>query len=371
MDRPLAPPCERTYPRFFYPGEPLAVDEMRVTVLGSGGPFTRPGQAAPSMLVELGDGQILIMDIGSGAFANLNSLQIPQSRIEKVFLTHLHCDHWSDLTHLHAINTVYGRRAPLQVWGPSGPEERYGTAAFGRAFVEAMAWDIASRRGKAARGDAHEIAFHEFDYRTPAWIYDEDDLRIKAFPALHCFDGPVSYRLEWNDLAFVFAGDTKPNAFFVEHGQEADLMVYETFPPAELYSRRSGLPLWATRNVVNGVHSPPRAAGKVFDLTRPRLPVMYHLRMATEDREAVIADLRHTYDGPVVIAEDLMVFNVSADSVVARQAVTPDQPDPVVLPDDSSEDDRYDPDANPPISRWLLDAEIRVEGVDYPGDGTF
>ncbi len=51
----------------FYPGsESLARDEMRVVCLGSGMPNARPKQAAACWLVELGNGDKFLFDIGSG-----------------------------------------------------------------------------------------------------------------------------------------------------------------------------------------------------------------------------------------------------------------------------------------------------------------
>jgi ribonuclease Z len=358
----------RRYPRFFYPGEPLLPDELRVTVLGSGSPVTRRSQAAAGMLVETGDGQLFVMDLGSGAFANLTSLEIPQRRLTKVFLTHLHCDHWADLANLYAMTMIYGRTVPLEIWGPSGLTPEFGTAAWGEAFRRAMAWDIESRRGKSVSGDGDQLVVHEFDYKTPAWIYDVDGVRIKAFPALHCLDGPVSYRLEWGGHTFVFAGDTKPNRFFVEHGQDADLMIYETFLPAELHSLRSGLDLESSQRIVNGVHSPPRAAGLMFAETRPKLAVMYHLRMNDGDEVAVLDDLRREYDGPVVIARDLLVFNVSVEGVTCRRAVTPEDAQPVFERPKGLKVKRAE---STRISDWLLEAELRVDGLVHPGAGVF
>lgn len=358
----------RKYPRFFYPGEALVEDELRVTVLGSGSPVTRRNQASAGMLVETGDGQIFVMDLGSGALANLTSLEIPQRRLTKVFLTHLHCDHWADLANLYAMTMIYGRTVPLEIWGPSGSRPELGTAAWGDAFQRAMAWDIESRRGKSASGDGDQLVVHEFDYRTPAWIYDADGVRIKAFPALHCIDGPVSYRLEWAGRTFVFSGDTKPNRFLVEHGQDADLMVHEAFLPAELHSLRSGLDLESSQRIVNGLHSPPRAAGLTFAKTRPKLAVMYHLRMNDGDEVAVLDDLRREYSGPVVIARDLLVFNISPDGVVCRRAVTPEDAQPVVERPDGVKAKRGE-DAG--MSEWLLEAEIGVDGLVNPGAGRF
>ena len=52
----------------YYPGtEELAPDEMRVVALGTGMPSARPKQAAACWLVELGNGDKFLFDIGSGS----------------------------------------------------------------------------------------------------------------------------------------------------------------------------------------------------------------------------------------------------------------------------------------------------------------
>ena len=52
----------------FYPGtEDLAPDEMRVVACGTGMPNARPKQAAACWLVELGNGDKFIFDIGTGS----------------------------------------------------------------------------------------------------------------------------------------------------------------------------------------------------------------------------------------------------------------------------------------------------------------
>ena len=52
----------------YYPGsEDLGADEMRVVALGTGMPNARPKQAAACWLVELGNGDKFIFDMGLGA----------------------------------------------------------------------------------------------------------------------------------------------------------------------------------------------------------------------------------------------------------------------------------------------------------------
>ena len=75
----------------YYPGtEALAEDEIRVVACGTGMPAARRGQAATCFLVEVGNGEKFIFDIGSGSMANLAALMIPYQYLDKLFLTHLH-----------------------------------------------------------------------------------------------------------------------------------------------------------------------------------------------------------------------------------------------------------------------------------------
>lgn len=62
----------------YYPGtEELAMDEIRVIACGTGLPAARRGQAATCFLIETGNGDKFIFDIGTGSMANLASLMIP------------------------------------------------------------------------------------------------------------------------------------------------------------------------------------------------------------------------------------------------------------------------------------------------------
>ena len=99
----------------YYPGtEELKPNEMRVICLGSGMPMPRLKQAAASFLVELGNGDKFIFDMGTGAMHRLYALGIQLDYIDKVFLTHLHMDHVGDLPALesatvHVVDIVRER----------------------------------------------------------------------------------------------------------------------------------------------------------------------------------------------------------------------------------------------------------------------
>jgi ribonuclease Z len=113
----------------YYPGtEELKKDEIRLFACGTGMPAARRDQAATCWLVELGNGDKFLFDIGSGSMVNVAALMIPYDFLNKVFLTHLHTDHWGDLATLWAGGWTAGRTTASrsgarmvqrQRWAPS------------------------------------------------------------------------------------------------------------------------------------------------------------------------------------------------------------------------------------------------------------
>ena len=94
----------------YYPNtEALGSDEMRVIACGTGMPTTRAAQAAACFLVELGNGDKFIFDIGSGSAERISSLQIPYDYLDKIFVGHLHADHIGSLAEIFIGGAFMGR----------------------------------------------------------------------------------------------------------------------------------------------------------------------------------------------------------------------------------------------------------------------
>ena len=129
---------------------------------------------------------------------------------------------------LYVGGGIAGRFTPLRIWGPSGSRPELGTKAAIEAMEKMYLWDLEGRIGQTdVRGFATEVT--EFDYKKVQVVYNENGVKITAFPAIHAIDGSVSYRLDWNGLSFVFSSDTYPNKWFVEQAKDADLVVHECF----------------------------------------------------------------------------------------------------------------------------------------------
>jgi len=312
----------RAYAPLLEPGtEPVAAGEMRVTILGSGDPFVRKSQASASVLIEVGNEQrdVFFFDLGSGALANYNSLQLPVTSTTKVFISHLHADHVGDMPTLLWSLAKAGRRDPVEVWGPAGDVPELGTRAYLDHLERAHAWDMQSLRGHPGQSGAHaEVT--EVPWDRTATVYDRNGVTVTSFPVIHILNGSVGYRLDYAGRSVVFSGDTRPCRYLVAAAEGADLLIHETFPSAPVYAKKAGVPLPFAEQIVNGVHTSPAMAGKVFARAGARMSVMWHFAVDHETVGPAFEEMRTQHDGAVVIAQDLTVFDITKDAVVARQA---------------------------------------------------
>ena len=305
----------------YYPNsEDLHPDEMRVIACGTGMPTTRSAQATACFLVELGNGDKFLFDIGSGSAERISSLQIPYNYLDKVFIGHLHTDHFGALHDLFIGGALMGRNVPLRVWGPSGQIPELGTAYALEHMQKMLTWDLAGRAGNVDfRGYKMEVT--EFDYKQEnEVVYEDNGVVIRSFPAIHSIDGSVSYALEWNDLKFVFSSDTYPNKWFIEHAKDADLVVHECFVAVPDLVKKMRFSPESALLVGTQVHTAPEAFGKVMSAVKPRMAVAYHFFKDHDTTAAVHDRIRKTYDGPLSLAEDYMVWNITKDEMKVRLA---------------------------------------------------
>ena len=319
--RTASPIVDGKYPASYFPNtELLGADEMRITALGTGMPNQTKRAVSISYFVELGNGEKFLFDIGSGAMGNLFSLRPDFSKIDKVFASHLHVDHVGDFMGLHIGSWLSGRYTPLHFYGPSGSSPELGSKAFIEGMQKAYAWDIATRTG-ALPDAGGKIVVHEFEYtQENVVVYQENGVIIKSWPAIHSLDGSVSFSLEWNGLKYVFGGDTYPNKWYIEFAKNADVASHEAFLPPKALAAYFGWSLAQATYVATRIHSEPQAFGKVMSQVKPRLAVGYHSVQSPENNAAIMDGVRKTYDGPLALARDLMVINVTKDNIEVRMA---------------------------------------------------
>jgi ribonuclease Z len=205
---------------------------------------------------------------------------------------------------------------------------------------------------------------HEFDYRgLNQIVYQENGVTIRSFPAIHSLDGPVSYSLEWNGLKFVFGGDTFPNKWFVEYAKDADLAIHECFIAVPDMITKFKFTPQSALLVGTQIHTAPEAFGSVMSMIKPRMAVAYHFFKDFDTTPEISERIAKTYDGPLSLAMDYLVWNITKDEIRVRMAII----DEDVWPPPATEKPQL-PDASlrVPYSKQISGGRLDVKDVIQP-----
>ena len=364
-DQPKASPVMAHNRDFYAPNrEDIAPDEMRLIACGTGMPTSRPKQAASCWLLELGNGEKFIFDAGTGSAERIAALQIPYNFLDKVFLSHLHTDHFGDLDALFVGGALSGRQKPLRVWGPSGDTPERGTKYALDHLYKALTWDLDGRKGITDPRGYVPFEVTEFDYKgVNQIVYQENGVTIRTIPAIHALDGPVSYILEWNGLKFVFGGDTYPNKWFAEYAKDADLAIHECFITVPGLIDKFKFTPQGALDVGTQVHTSPEAFGKMMSIIKPRMAVAFHFFNDWDTAPDIERRIRTTYDGPLSLSTDYMVWNITKDDIRVRMAVV----DEDVWPPQPSEKPLVpDPALKVPFSDFITKGKYDMKDVIQP-----
>ncbi|MEA3502550.1 MAG: guanitoxin biosynthesis MBL fold metallo-hydrolase GntH [Actinomycetota bacterium] len=308
--------------------EKLGPDEMRIIFMGTA-PMIRPGQMNTSVFVQLGNGDNFIFDLGEGAIANYVASGFALNELDKVFITHLHVDHFGSLPYLYMFGGWSGRwHKKLRVFGPSGRTPEYGTAKMVEGMQMMLGWHM-DAFDVFPNGQGWDIEVNEFDFRDNGGvIYDEGGVQVTHWQRSHAKDGASGYRLDWNGLSMAWTGDGRPSHLDKKYAGGVDVYITET--QAELVSISSGVqgvPPFLGRYTIDTHHTPGYAAGYLMNEVQPRLGMTTHMEFDAYQNEEVVAEIREHWSGPFHFgAPDGVVVNVTKDKIWVREGIIPEYP---------------------------------------------
>jgi len=188
---------------------------MKLTVIGCGDAFGSGGRLQTGYQVDWSGGRFLI-DCGATVLIGLNRCGLDPNAIERIFISHLHGDHFAGLVWwlIHAQH-VGKRAAPLTVIGPPG---------LGGRFVSATE---ALFPGSSTLPRRYDLKFVELFTEAPL---EAGDLRVTAFDAKHPSGAPsYALRFELEGKVIAFTGDSEWVESLVPAGRNADLYIMECY----------------------------------------------------------------------------------------------------------------------------------------------
>lgn len=90
---------------------------MRLTILGNNSALPAHGRHPTAQVLEIKE-QLFLIDCGEGTQEQMQRYNIRRRRINHIFISHLHGDHYFGLIGLLTSMGLSGRMAPLSVYGP-------------------------------------------------------------------------------------------------------------------------------------------------------------------------------------------------------------------------------------------------------------
>jgi len=95
-----------------------------------------------------------------------------------------------------------------------------------------------------------------------------------------------------------------------------------------------------------------------MSMAQPRHAVAYHFFNDDDTRYSIYEAVRENYKGPLSMATDMMMWNITRDAVTERMAVSPDHAWDVAGPSEHLEPD---PDRDPVYTQFILDGRLDVD----------
>src|SRR5208282_1733379 len=172
-------------------------------------------------------------------------------------------------------------------------------------------------------GDGYEIEVNEFDWRDENGIcYDQNGVTVRHWRRSHTKDGASAYRLDWNDLSFVWTGDGRPDELTAEFARGADVFVTEVQADlGALQQLKMGIPAVVVNYTIDRSHTVHYAAGYLMNQVKPRVAMLTHMEYDEDLIPELLAGIRVHYKGFVQIgAPDVVVVNVQKDAIWTRKA---------------------------------------------------
>lgn len=159
-----------------------------LTILGFNSAIPTANTSTTAQLLEMSERHFLI-DCGEGTQVQLRKAKAKFSKINNIFISHLHGDHCFGLPGLIASFRLLGRETPLYIYGPKGIKE----------MLETIFRITETQRG-------FDVIYKELESKKSEKIYEDKAVEVYTIP--------LNHRIYCN--GYLFREKTKPRHLNIE-----------------------------------------------------------------------------------------------------------------------------------------------------------
>ena len=296
---------------------------MRVWTVGTSSAVPTADRGLPANLIEF-NGERLLFDCGEGTQRTLMSEKLGIMKIDKVFISHWHADHFSGLLGLIQTMELEGRERPLYIYGPPRTEEFteriLDTGYFNRSY-DIFAEDLVE--GDEIVGENYKIKPFEVDHGVNALGFSFEEQSSKKankekMKELGLTNSPKIGKLKQGETInwegeeirpeevieempgrkVVYSGDTAKSENLIQNAEDADLLIHEATCLHEMIEDRKG-------------HTSALQAAEVAEEASVGKLVLTHFSRRYRNNEKVLLEEASEEFEEVELAEDGKQFEIS------------------------------------------------------------
>ena len=137
---------------------------MKVTILGNNSALPAYGRYPTAQVVDIND-QLFLMDCGEGCQMRMQQFKVKSDRINHIFISHVHGDHYLGLVGFISSMSLKGRERDLYIFCPKEIKK----------IIELqLPWSL-----------GFPIHYHFLEEGKAAILVEEEKYRIECFPVYH------------------------------------------------------------------------------------------------------------------------------------------------------------------------------------------
>jgi len=300
--------------------------ELTVLLLGTSGSIPTPKRSLPAIALRR-EGELLLFDCGEGTQVQMARAGLSLMKISKVFITHLHGDHFLGLAGIVQTLSMWGREKRLEVYCPAEEVERL------RTYLEIPRYTVTFELtveelepGQEVKGEGWRVLTARARHPVPslAYAFVEEErpghLELQKALSLGLRQGPELGRLKAGESVklpdgrvvrpedvmgppirgrkVVYVGDTAPTDELVEFSRGADLLIFDSTFAEELSNKAA-----------ENSHSTCTQAAEVARRAGVKRLVLFHVSPRYEDTSVLLSQASKIFP-ETIVAEDLLKIEI-------------------------------------------------------------
>jgi len=278
---------------------------VKLQVLGSGGPELNDGRAFTSYLIWVDDKARVLIDAGGGSSSNFEKSGAKVEDLQAVLFSHFHVDHSGDFSAYLKASFFSPRAKDLPVFGPAGNDRMPSTSEFlsalygGEGAYRYLSNYLEPNIPSDFKLVPRDVPLNAVQVKS---FTVNKALKVSAIPVHHGPIAAVAWRADMGECSISFSGDMN-NAT----GNLAKLAKGST-----LLLAHNAVPEGA-EGVARKLHMPPSEIGRIAQQAKVGQLLLSHRMKRTLGASAELAtrsELAKYYKGPVNFAQDLDIIEL-------------------------------------------------------------